>query len=145
MRRRALRAPAMSALVFSDPPQVAAIEERLCIGCTLCIKACPVDAIAGATKLMHTVIAAECTGCGLCIPPCPVDCISMAETGESLSLEVRRQRAQTYKNRYTSRTTRLEREYAERRAAPRETAAERRKRATVERVMQRARQRLRER
>lgn len=51
------------------------IDENVCIGCTLCIQACPVDAILGAAKLMHTVIAAECTGCDLCIPPCPVDCI----------------------------------------------------------------------
>ena len=127
------------------PPAVAVIDEALCIGCTLCIQACPVDAIVGASKLMHTVIAVECTGCGLCIPPCPVDCISMAETGERLTPQERGRRAQAYKKRYTARTLRLEREHAERRAAPRETAAERRKRSTVERVMQRARQRLRRR
>jgi len=51
------------------------IDEDVCIGCTLCIQACPVDAILGAAKLMHTVITKECTGCDLCIPPCPVDCI----------------------------------------------------------------------
>ena len=56
---------------------VAFIDESTCIGCTLCIQACPVDAIAGAAKQLHTVIASECTGCELCIPPCPVDCISM--------------------------------------------------------------------
>lgn len=54
---------------------VVVIDEQVCIGCTLCIQACPVDAIIGAAKLMHTVIASECTGCDLCIPPCPVDCI----------------------------------------------------------------------
>ena len=54
---------------------VVIIDENLCIGCTLCIQACPVDAILGAAKQMHTVIAEECTGCELCIPPCPVDCI----------------------------------------------------------------------
>lgn len=54
---------------------VVIIDEQLCIGCTLCIQACPVDAILGAAKQMHTVIAAECTGCNLCIPPCPEDCI----------------------------------------------------------------------
>jgi len=59
------------------PLTVAVIEERHCIGCTLCIKACPVDAIAGANKRMHTVIPDWCTGCGLCVPPCPVDCIVM--------------------------------------------------------------------
>ncbi len=51
------------------------IDEQVCIGCTLCIQACPVDAILGAAKQMHTVIKSECTGCNLCIPPCPVDCI----------------------------------------------------------------------
>ncbi|HVT34827.1 MAG TPA: RnfABCDGE type electron transport complex subunit B [Nevskiaceae bacterium] len=56
---------------------VAVIDEARCIGCTLCIQACPVDAISGANLLMHTVIAAACTGCELCIPPCPVDCISL--------------------------------------------------------------------
>lgn len=56
---------------------VAFILEELCIGCTYCIDACPVDAIVGARNLMHTVVAAECTGCELCLPPCPVDCIEM--------------------------------------------------------------------
>ncbi len=56
---------------------VAIIDESLCIGCTHCITACPVDAIVGAHQLMHTVISSECTGCELCIAPCPVDCISM--------------------------------------------------------------------
>lgn len=59
-------------------PQVAWIDEAVCIGCTKCIQACPVDAIVGAAKLMHTVIDAECTGCELCIAPCPVDCIHLA-------------------------------------------------------------------
>ncbi len=57
--------------------ETAFIDEDICIGCVLCIKACPVDAILGATKLMHTVIQAECTGCDLCAPVCPVDCIEM--------------------------------------------------------------------
>lgn len=56
---------------------VAIIDEQICIGCTLCIQACPVDAILGAAKQMHTVIESECTGCELCVPPCPVDCIDM--------------------------------------------------------------------
>ena len=57
--------------------QVAVIDEQFCIGCTLCIQACPVDAIIGASKLMHTVLPEQCTGCDLCVAPCPVDCISM--------------------------------------------------------------------
>src|SRR5437667_330645 len=55
----------------------ASIDEAACIGCTLCIAACPVDAIVGAAKLMHTVLADRCTGCELCVPPCPVDCIAL--------------------------------------------------------------------
>ena len=58
-------------------PSVAVIREKECIGCTLCIQACPVDAILGAAKQMHTVISSECTGCELCLPPCPVECIDM--------------------------------------------------------------------
>ncbi len=61
------------------PKAVAVIIEEDCIGCTKCIQDCPVDAIVGASKMMHTVIADECTGCELCIPPCPVDCIVMVE------------------------------------------------------------------
>lgn len=63
--------------VVPEHPAVAFIDEGACIGCTKCIQACPVDAIVGASRAMHTVIAAECTGCELCIPPCPVDCIVM--------------------------------------------------------------------
>lgn len=61
----------------SKPAAFAAIDESRCIGCTLCIQACPVDAIIGAAKQMHTVVQRHCTGCELCIPPCPVDCIDM--------------------------------------------------------------------
>ncbi len=65
--------------VFGEnkPAQVAHIDEAACIGCILCIAACPVDAIVGASRLMHTVISDQCTGCELCIPPCPVDCIEL--------------------------------------------------------------------
>ncbi len=59
------------------PRLLAVVDEAWCIGCTLCIKACPVDCIVGASKLMHTVIADDCTGCELCIPVCPVDCIAL--------------------------------------------------------------------
>lgn len=61
-------------------PQVVIIEEEDCIGCTLCIKACPVDAIIGTNKMMHTVIEDYCTGCELCIPACPVDCITLIDS-----------------------------------------------------------------
>lgn len=61
----------------SPYPRVALIREEECIGCAKCLEACPVDAILGTNKMMHTVIAAECTGCDLCLPPCPVDCIEM--------------------------------------------------------------------
>jgi electron transport complex protein RnfB len=59
------------------PPALAFIREEECIGCTKCISACPVDAIMGSAKLMHTVLSQECTGCGLCLEPCPVDCITL--------------------------------------------------------------------
>ena len=63
------------------PLQLARIDEAACIGCTLCIAACPVDAIVGAQKRMHGVLAALCSGCGLCLPPCPVDCITLIPAG----------------------------------------------------------------
>ena len=66
------------------PKQVAIIDEQTCIGCTLCIQACPVDAIVGAAKQMHTVVAPLCTGCELCLPPCPVECIHMLPINENL-------------------------------------------------------------
>jgi electron transport complex protein RnfB len=64
---------------------VVVIDEQVCIGCTLCIQACPVDAILGAAKQMHTVISSECTGCDLCIPPCPVDCIHVVPVATTIS------------------------------------------------------------
>jgi len=65
------------------PKSVAIIDEETCIGCTLCIQACPVDAILGSAKHMHTIIEKECTGCELCLPPCPVDCIDMVAIEEN--------------------------------------------------------------
>lgn len=73
-------------------PTVAWIDEPACIGCTKCIQACPVDAIVGASRFMHTVIASECTGCELCIPPCPVDCIEMRPAAQALTEIVGRSR-----------------------------------------------------
>lgn len=61
------------------PKQIAVIDEDICIGCVMCIKACPTDAIVGAAKVMHTVIERDCTGCELCLEPCPVDCIDMVD------------------------------------------------------------------
>lgn len=65
------------------PRPVALIDPKTCIGCTLCIQACPVDAIVGASKQMHIVLTEWCTGCDLCVPPCPVDCISMVSVTEN--------------------------------------------------------------
>lgn len=76
-------------LDVSLPPtqiaQIARIDESQCIGCTLCIAACPVDAIVGAAQLMHTVVPTLCTGCDLCIAPCPVDCIQLKPTTDNQS------------------------------------------------------------
>jgi electron transport complex protein RnfB len=67
--------------VDAAPHTVAQIDEAACIGCTLCIAACPVDAIVGAARRMHGVLRSLCTGCGLCAPPCPVDCIAFVPSG----------------------------------------------------------------
>jgi electron transport complex protein RnfB len=92
------------------PRSVAFIVEKDCIGCVKCIAACPVDAILGAAKFMHTVIAAECTGCELCVAPCPVDCIVMKPlAGEPPKQE----RAQWAKKRYDARCLRKDNESAE--------------------------------
>lgn len=66
-------------------PKVARIDDQACIGCTLCLQACPVDAILGAPKQLHGVIAAECTGCALCVAPCPVACIRMVPVGTDIA------------------------------------------------------------
>jgi Na+-translocating ferredoxin:NAD+ oxidoreductase subunit B len=76
----------------SKPAQVAWIDEEKCIGCARCLPACPVDAIVGAPRQMHTVIAAQCTGCELCLPPCPVDCIEL-RPAPAVSLRYRQPRA----------------------------------------------------
>ena len=130
------------------PHAVATIDEAVCIGCTLCIQACPVDAIVGAGKLMHTVIAAECTGCELCIPPCPVDCVTMAETGRAQTREERLETAQRARRRFNARNERLKRERDEqalRLAAAKAGNAQERKRAIIEKAIARARARLQQR
>ncbi|MDR1276547.1 MAG: electron transport complex subunit RsxB [Candidatus Accumulibacter sp.] len=70
--------------VAEKPPQFAVIDENRCIGCTLCIQACPVDAIVGAAKQLHTVVGSICTGCALCAAPCPVECIEMKTIAETV-------------------------------------------------------------
>ena len=123
------------------PPAVAVIDEAACIGCTLCIEACPVDAIVGASRLMHTVIADECIGCKLCLPPCPVDCITMVDTVKTLTREERKRRADRARLRYASRLARLQRGGAER-SPRRESATARRKYETIAVAMERARRKL---
>ncbi|HET7395178.1 MAG TPA: RnfABCDGE type electron transport complex subunit B [Gammaproteobacteria bacterium] len=107
------------------PDTVAFIDEPLCIGCTKCIQACPVDAIVGAAKQMHTVIESLCTGCELCIPPCPVDCIRMQPAiAATDGIEVPatgQTRADFFRTRYRSRSARLERSKLERQSRRRET------------------------
>ncbi|PKA67534.1 electron transport complex protein RnfB [Pseudomonas baetica] len=110
------------------PPQVAYIREAECIGCTKCIQACPIDAIVGAAKLMHTVIIDECTGCDLCVAPCPVDCIEMHPLplgtlpvvgGLAFSLEDQRARAAKRdhaRQRFERRNARLQREEQQKQA-----------------------------
>ncbi|HEY8009459.1 MAG TPA: RnfABCDGE type electron transport complex subunit B [Rudaea sp.] len=118
---------------IEKPAEIAMIDEEACIGCTKCILVCPVDAIVGASKMMHTILEQECSGCELCIPACPVDCIAMVEIGDSrlnARLGVRTEaaagtdacgetsmtRATQYRRRYEARETRLARERAERNA-----------------------------
>jgi len=127
---------------------VAWIDEQLCIGCTFCIRACPVDAIVGAGKQMHTVIAAECTGCELCIAPCPMDCISLVPVDENRHDAGKKQAADNVRTRYQFRLLRLEREKQAGKAesklkpvVPAEknlTTADERKRAIVQAALQRA-------
>jgi Na+-translocating ferredoxin:NAD+ oxidoreductase subunit B len=146
------------------PRPVAVIDENVCIGCTLCMQACPVDAIAGAAKQMHTVIAELCTGCDLCVPPCPVDCIDMIPvTGDRTGWDAWSQpQADVARARHDRRIARDQREHeeAEARAAaraaavsktpapeeakPAEDDAEAKKRAIIQAAMERARKKKEE-
>ena len=94
----------------SKPREIAIIEEDKCIGCTLCILACPVDAILGASKIMHTVISEECTGCELCIEPCPVDCIKMETPDSEDSESIKDKRSSIARSRYEFKQQRVLRE-----------------------------------
>jgi len=106
---------------------LAIIDENLCIGCTLCLQACPVDAIIGAAKQMHTIIPELCTGCDLCVPPCPVDCIAMVPvSGEKTGWDAwSQQEADAARERHDLRQARLarERDAAEARKAARMAGA----------------------
>ncbi len=94
------------------PPQIMRIDEPLCIGCTKCIQACPVDAIIGAKKRMHTIIEAECTGCALCIPVCPLDCILIVPVNQTVDTNqiglthAQKLRAETSRMRFNARKIR---------------------------------------
>lgn len=133
--------PLNAAHGLAAAPAVAFIDEAVCIGCTLCIDACPVDAIVGARKLMHTVIAAECTGCALCLPPCPVDCIAMMPTGAPRDRTVQRLGAPRLLERYRAHRQRLA-ERERQRHGKAASAAAARKKATIARALARAQQRL---
>jgi electron transport complex protein RnfB len=100
---------------LEGPRTIAIIDEAWCIGCTLCIAACPTDAIMGANKRMHTVVEPYCTGCELCIPACPVDCISLEPIDLNLSgwASWPQELANVARQRYDVRTARLKREAIE--------------------------------
>jgi electron transport complex protein RnfB len=140
---------------------VAVIDERACIGCTLCIQACPVDAIVGAAKQMHTVLPELCTGCDLCVAPCPVDCIAMVSVtpGKTGWDAWSSTAADAARERYHHRSERLIREKAENDArlaakaaaklrevendtaeSPEALAEKERKRAIIQAALERARQ-----
>jgi electron transport complex protein RnfB len=134
---------------FFRPDRVVAwIDEQLCIGCTFCIRACPVDAIVGAGKQLHTVITAECTGCELCIAPCPMDCISLVPVDENKHDTRKKQGADNARARHQFRLLRLERDKhaakAESKHKPvaqtekNRTSADERKQAIVQAAIQRA-------
>lgn len=111
-----LQVPELPLALPATPAQIAVIREAECIGCTKCIQACPVDAIVGAAKLMHTVISDECTGCELCIAPCPVDCIDLI-TLTAPQASIQRERADQFRARHQARLARQARDDARRRAA----------------------------
>jgi electron transport complex protein RnfB len=99
---------------FERPRPVAFIDEALCIGCTLCIQACPVDAILGAPKQMHSILPSLCTGCDLCVAPCPVDCIVMYPVTETTGWDAwTQEQADAARARHDFRTARLKREQEE--------------------------------
>jgi Na+-translocating ferredoxin:NAD+ oxidoreductase subunit B len=121
---------------------VVRIDEAQCIGCTLCIKACPVDAIVGAAKRMHTVIEAECTGCDLCLPACPVDCIAVlpatAEQQAAWAGPVRRQALTEHRReRHHRRQARLQR-LAEERERRRKARLDEHRQAVIAAALARA-------
>jgi H+/Na+-translocating ferredoxin:NAD+ oxidoreductase subunit B len=132
------------------PRRVAIIDEARCIGCTLCIQACPVDAIVGAAKLMHTVVTGLCSGCDLCVPPCPVDCIEMVPAkGDDAIWDAAR--ADAARGRFEQRSTRLERErrvrgerLARRALEAKEDPGAEKKRAIIQAAIERAQARRRQ-
>ncbi len=105
----------------ATPPRVAVIDEERCIGCAKCLPACPVDAIVGAQRFMHTVLSAQCNGCELCLPPCPVDCIEMRPVADVdgtplpiADLRLLQAQAPAHKRRYEAHLARLANQHAER-------------------------------
>jgi electron transport complex protein RnfB len=110
------------------PPAVAWIDEARCIGCAKCLAPCPVDAIVGAAKYMHTVLAARCTGCELCIPACPVDCIELHQSAQQQpapEVRLNRARYEAHTARIDARAALRQREIdAKKAAAPRRAAGE---------------------
>ena len=93
------------------PPSVAIIDEDRCIGCLKCVNACPIDAIVGAPKLMHTVVSDLCSGCGLCVEPCPMDCIEIKPLAEYDTVTQAHKTAQ-WRSQYEQRTMRLEKKFS---------------------------------
>jgi electron transport complex protein RnfB len=109
-----------------NPPRVAWIDESRCIGCARCLAPCPVDAIVGAPKYMHTVLAERCTGCELCLPPCPVDCIEMRPELKPAANQpaLNRMRFEAHGARLLKRTAERQRELDAKKAAASRRAAE---------------------